>query len=182
MHAASHILTETSINEGGFTPIPGWLVAFVASLIALYVALHISGRYRREDVHTTRDTLIDVVVLLSAGSVVASLSTTPLLASLTTSFYRNLQVWLNSKMHLGTSIMVGGGIILILIVLLLGLLYIKNTSGWWLFWFGLGLQIAAVFAPWINTALSWWVNNPVMWLWNFLIWLITVIPSVQIQF
>lgn len=182
MHAALHVLTQTSINEGGFKLPASWVLAFLASLVALYVALRISGRYRHEDVHTTRDAVLDAVVLLSAGSVVASLSTTPFLMSLTASIYRRLQAWMDSSMNFGTSIVVGGGIVLILIVLLLGYFYIKTTSGWWLFWFGLGLQVAAVYAPWINTALSWWVNNPVMWLWNAVIGIIMFIPNIQVNF
>lgn len=180
MHAASFLPLELSINESNFHVIPPWLVAFVASWIALRL-IRRYGRNITPQESKVADLLLDLTTLFTAGSLIASISATPLVTSLVTSINRNISEWVVGGIRIGDIVIVGG-VLLTLVVLFLGYAYTKSEKGWTLFWFGLSLQVAAVFAPWINTILSWWINHIIAPVWNFILWVVTFLPSIQINF
>jgi ABC-type multidrug transport system fused ATPase/permease subunit len=176
MQVPFYLTMEVNVDQGGFTQIPVWLVAFIASWITLVLVRRLGNRVSSSESRLA-DTLIDALSLLSAASVVASISATPLVSSLTASISRNLSSW-----AIADSIIITGGVILGIIVLIVGYLYMKTESKWWLFWFGVGIQVIALFVPVVNTILSWWINNPITWVWNFLIWVLTALPNITINF
>lgn len=176
MQAPFYLTMEVTVNQGGFTQIPAWLVAFIASWITLVLVRRVGNRMSGSESRLA-DTLVDALSLLSAASVVASISATPLVSSLTASISRNLSSW-----AIADSIIIAGGVILGVIVLIVGYLYMKTESKWWLFWFGVGIQVIALFVPWVNAILSWWINYPITWVWNFFVWALTAVPNITINF
>lgn len=176
MQVPLYLPMEVSVNQGGFTQIPAWLVAFIASWITLVLVRRVGNRISGSE-SKLADTLVDVLSLLSAASVVASISATPFVSSLTTSISRNISSW-----AIADSIVIAGSVILGAIVLIVGYLYMKTESKWWLFWFGVGIQVVALFVPWVNTILSWWINYPITGVWNFIIWALTALPNITVTF
>ena len=180
MHVALLHPLELSINLSSFNIIPPYLVAFIASWIALRL-LRRYGHNITPQESKVADLLLDVVTLFTAGSLIASISATPLVSSVVASINRNIGEWVIGGVRVG-DIAIGGGILLTALVLFLAYAYTKSEKGWTLFWFGLSLQVAAVFAPWINTILGWWIKYVVASIWNFILWLITFVPNIEINF
>lgn len=171
---------QTVVDEAGFTPLPNYLIALAASLIALAIALRIGKRVSSKD-GGLGNFVINLLTLVFAGSVIASISETPFVVSISDGINQALGVVTDEGIQL-SGLAITGAVILSIIVGLLGYAFVKTESRWWLILFGLGLQALAVFNPWISSALSWWINNPIQWLWNFLVGLLTAIPDITINF
>jgi hypothetical protein len=181
MQVALQQPTQAFVNESGFLPIPGWLIGLIASWLFLILARRI-GKNTSPESSKLVDLLADILNLLAAGSIVASISSTPLITSLSESITRNITSWTIGEGFLSSSVTIGGTVLLGILVVIAGYLYITTETKWWLFWFGIGLQALAILAPWINTALSWWINHPITWVWNFIIWALTSLPNITINF
>lgn len=171
---------QTVVDEAGFTPLPNYLIALAASLIALAIARRIGKRVSSND-STFGNLLVNLLTLISAGSVVASISETPFVVSVSDGINQALGVVTDEGVQL-SGLAITGALVLGIIVAILGYLFIKSESRLWLILFGLGLQALAVFNPWIGSALSWWINNPIQWLWNFIVGILTGIPNITINF
>lgn len=181
MHAVPAPPPELAVSQENFNAFPGWLIAFIASVVLLRLLRRYGRKITPKD-NKVGDLILDIATLFTAGSIVASISTTPLITTLVASINRNLSEWVVDDIRFG-DIAIGGAVLLTLIVtVFLAFQYTKSENGWTLVLFGLGLQVLAVFAPWINTTLAWWINHVVAMAWNFILGVITAIPNTEVHF
>ena len=168
------------INEAAFTQLPPWFVALAASVATLIFFRRLCKRITPVEGNTS-DILVDIASLLSAASVVASIGATRLVSSFTNSVERKIN-------PSGDIVSVGGGIqvtafvVFMAVLVFLGYIYTKTESGMTLAWFAIGVQVASIATPAINTVLGWWINNPIRWLWNGLMWLLDLLPGLEVTF
>lgn len=175
----SFVVQIIDVNEAAFKPLPVWFIGVAASVVALIFTRRwgrkvtpASGRFA--------DFMIDLAVLLCAASIVASVSSTTTVSTLIASIDRNIDDLGNEVTIEGFQIAVG--LLMTIILGVLAYMYTKSESGVTLFWFALLLQVAALGAPMINEVLEFWVNYPIRWLWNGLMWVLNFLPSIQINF
>lgn len=181
MHAVPAPPPELVVSQENFDVIPGWLIAFVASVLLLRLLRRYGHKITPQE-SKVGDLLLDIAVLLTAGSIVASISTTPLVSTLVASINRNISEWVVNDIRFGDIAIAGVVLVTLIITVLLAFLYTKSENGRTLILFGLSLQVMALFAPWINTTLAWWINYIVAAVWNFILGVITAIPNAEIHF
>lgn len=166
---------EVSIDIARYTPIPPWMYPFVGSLI-LTVLLKRWGHKVTPEGNPVTDLIVDILTLISAGSVVASIAATPLITSVTGA----VNGWASTSTVV-RGITIVGWLILLVVVILLGWVYASKETLFVLVLFGLALQALALLAPWINIVLGWWLNYPVRWIWNIITGILFFLPQLQVS-
>ncbi len=153
-----------AIDEAGFKPMPAWFLIVCASVMALVILRKLAPRFT-PDGHPVLDKVVDFSTLGAVLAIPAATAGLPLVKS----FIDIIVSWANAGAAQQWSVFginITGTIIVILALLLLGWWYEKNEDMPTLIAFGLTAQAAAVFIPWINVVLAWWINNPVQFVWN----------------
>lgn len=167
------------INEAAFTPLPPWFIGLTAS-IALLVFLRGQGKKVSPVDGVAADLAIDIGVLLSACSVIASVGATPLVVSITNTIAREINPSGNT-FSVGDSAQIGIGLAGLAVLVFLGVVYTRTESGMTLAWFALGVQVASLFTPIISQVLSLWINYPIRLFWNLLMWLLNFVPNLEVD-
>ncbi len=165
---------EVNISNGDFRVLPGYFVAFLASVVFLIVFKRWGNSVTPEGNRVT-DFIVDILVLLSAGSVIASISTTPLVSTASQA--------LSGAIHgvrVAEGFTIAGWVILATLVLWMGWMYASKETWGPLIIFGIALQALAIIAPWIDVVLSWWINYPIRLVWNGITWVLFFIPDIRI--
>lgn len=169
-----HVALEVTVNTGEFRALPGYFVGFLASVLFLYIFKRWGNSVTPQDNKVT-DLIVDILVLISAGSVIASISSTPLVSTASTALNNAIDGF-----QLMQGVFIVGWLVIMALVLWMGWMYTSKETWGPLIWFGIGLQALALTAPWINAILSWWINNPVRLVWNGITWVLFFIPNIQI--
>jgi len=176
MQVPLNIPTEAVVIQSNFSAIPAWMVGAFASLLALILFRKLGKKISGAD-SKFADILVDIVNLIFAASLVASLSAMPAVTTLTASIQRNISAW-----EIVDGVFIGGTIVLALCVIAFSLLYTNTESILWLICFGVSIQVVALFVPWVNNILSWWINYPIAGVWNFIIGALSWLPNIEINF
>lgn len=166
---------EVVIDISRYTTIPTWMYPFVGSFIVT-VLLKRWGHQVTPEGQPAIDLFVDILTLVSAGSVVASIAATPLIASITAA----INGWASSSTTIQGAV-IAGWVFLLVVVILLGWVYTSKETVLVLIGFGVALQALALLAPWINLILGWWLNYPVRWIWNGIVGMIFFIPQLEVS-
>lgn len=181
MHAVPGPPPELAVSQENFNAIPGWLIAFIASIVLLRILRRYGHKITPQE-SKVADLLLDIAVLITAGSIVMSINATNLVSTFVASVNRNISTWVVDEIRAG-DIVIGGGLLLTsIVVIVLAYIYTKSENGRTLVLFSIALQVLALFAPWINTTLAWWINHIVATVWNLILGLITAIPNTEVHF
>jgi hypothetical protein len=141
----------------GFDPWPIYMIVMVASLAVLGVMMFVGRKIKPRD-SPALDVIVDIIILVAASSVIAAVSTTPLVSSIVSKVDNTIE---------------GGGSVLLGVVLGIALVicvitFVKYEKWWILIIFGVLLQVGAIYIPQINDFLGAWISGPVNLFWDTL--------------
>lgn len=158
---------EVPIDEAGFVIPPVSLNVAVACLVVLWIMRSI-GKRAHDRGDDRQGMVLDIINLFTVSSLIAALATLPLIASLASRVAEAIISATGSE-----TINTGAGIGLGIILVGIGIWYAKSEKFYVLLIFGLVALVAASLSSTVNGALSWWTNNPVSWLWNLIVGVVT---------
>lgn len=159
-----------------FESLPKWVIPLAASIIFLSLFKRAGDKVSASD-NKYLDLGLDFGTLASAGSIVAVISTWPLMQSATKTIQSAV-----SKIDFtipGTEFHVGSTLVLAIGVGLLGWWYTAVEEPLPLVLFGIAAQVLATTWPWINNIFGFVLNWLVRWVWWAIVKLIDLIPSIQ---
>lgn len=166
---------QVEVDAGGFAILPGALVVFFASLIVLLVLRSVGKRINERGGNDRQGIILDILVLLTAASMVASLSVFPLIRSIV----KSSENWLSSNTGVNAT---ATGLVLGVIIMALAAVYAKQEKWVWLLLFALSMLVAASVSSVVNDILSGWINGPVRWFWNVIVGFFVSILGLEINF
>jgi hypothetical protein len=148
------------IDQAGFDQIPAWAIAFAASAFAVLFLKSLGGKAKSEE-GGFWNVVVDVLELVTAASVVASISAIPFVSYWLNEVQTGILSWFGND---AASAVVGT--FLGLFTLFVGYQYIQSSNWLWLIGFGIILMVDAGIVPQISMVLSWWINGPIQAGWN----------------
>lgn len=166
---------------GGFTikdyePLPKWFIPLVASVIFLFLFKSWGDKVSASD-NRWLDLALDIGTLASAGSIVASISSWPLMQSVAKAIAAPINKF--SWTVPGVEWKLGPTALLIIIVLFLAWRYVSTETWPMLILFGLAAQVTALTWSWINEIFGFMINWPIRGVWYALMWLLNLIPNIS---
>lgn len=161
-----------------FEPLPEWFIPLVASVIFLFLFKKWGDQVSAAD-NRWLDLGLDIGTLASAGSIVAAISSWPLMQAVTKVIAAPINKF--SWTVPGVGWQLGPTALLIVIVIIFAWRYTSTESWPMLISFGLTAQVTALTWGWINEIFGFMINWPIRGVWYAVVWVINFIPDLPNQ-
>ncbi len=160
-----------------FRELPEWFIPLAASVIFLFIFRNYGEKFT-PDGNRWLDIIMDLAVLLSAASIVATISTWPIIQSV----IAVVQSWMEGGATQAVQVSgweISSGVIALIVLIVIGLWYERSEGLPSLIAFGIIAQVAILFAPWLVEVFGFWINYPIWGVWWVLMFLLDLIPSIS---